>query len=216
MSIDREALEASLRRLDQLAVDELDLSKLMDEVVQAAQRLLPFTGVGLMVDTGHALRHVAASDDAGRMLADVQERTGEGPCISAFVLDRPVTTSDLAADERWPKLRPLIEHAKVRAVLSAPVHVSGGRVGTIDAYQDHSYEWDADDVAAVTGYATVLENLLAVGVGSGRSPRRRCAANPPVGVRRGATGLGKLAGSWVTPIQPVHLRPVSADRRPQR
>jgi hypothetical protein len=165
MSVDRDALEASLRRLDQLAVAEVDASVLMGEVVEAARRLLPVTGAGLMVvDTGHVLRYVAASDEAGRVLEDAQEQTGEGPCVTALMLDRPVASADLAVDPRWPRLHPLIERTTVRAVFSVPVRIGGGPVGTLDAYLDHPHEWGSEDTEALTGYSRVVENVLAISV----------------------------------------------------
>lgn len=165
MGVDRAALEGSLRRLDQLAVADLDTATLMEEVVQAAGRMLPVSGIGLMVvDASHALRYVAASDESGRFLEDAQEQTGEGPCVAAFVLDGPVSTPNLAADDRWPRLGPLVEPSGVRAVLGVPVRLGGGPVGTLDAYLNHPAEWDTEQVTALTGYATVVENLLAASV----------------------------------------------------
>lgn len=169
MGIDREALEASLRRLDEIAVGELDTSGVLTEVVQAAKRLLPVTGVGLMiVDTGHTLRQVAASDAAGRALEDAQEQTGEGPCVTSFVLDRPITLADVEIDERWPALRSLVKETKIRAILAVPVRLGGAPVGTLDVYRDHPHDWADDDIAVLLGYARVVENLLAASAAAHR------------------------------------------------
>jgi len=170
VSVDREALEASLRRLDRLAVGELDLAGLLNQVVDAASQLFSVTGAGLLVvDTAHELHYIASSDQAGRRLEDAQVKTGEGPCVDAFVLDQPVRTADVLADDRWPMLRTLLDRAKVRAVLGVPVRLGGGPVGILDAYVDHPREWDDDDIEALGSYAGVIENLLAISVAAHRS-----------------------------------------------
>jgi len=170
VSVDREALEASLRRLDRLAVGELDMAGLLNQVVDAAGQLFSVTGAGLLVvDTGHELHHIASSDQVGRRLEDAQLKTGEGPCVDAFVLDRPVRTSDVLADDRWPLLRAVLDRAGVRAVLGVPVRLGGGPVGILDAYVDQPRQWDDDDVEALGSYARVIENLLAISVAAHRS-----------------------------------------------
>jgi GAF domain-containing protein len=170
VGVDRKALEASLRRLDRLSVGELDMAALLNQVVDAASRLFPVTGTGLMVvDTEHELRYIASSDQAGKQLEDAEQQTGEGPCVDAFILDRPVGTDDLLADHRWPHLRALLDRAKVRAVLSVPVRLGGGPVGILEAYVDHPRDWDDDDIEVLGSYGRVVENLLAVSVAVHRS-----------------------------------------------
>jgi GAF domain-containing protein len=174
VGVDRKALEASLRRLDRLAVGQLDMASLLNRVVGAAGQLFPVSGAGLMVvDTAHELRYLASSDQVGRWLEDAQLQTGEGPCVDAFILDRPVHTADVLAEQRWPRLRRLLEQAlekaKVRAVLGVPVRLGGGPVGILWAYIDDPCEWDEDDVEALCSYARVIENLLALSVAAHRS-----------------------------------------------
>jgi hypothetical protein len=170
VAVDREALDASLRRLDRLSRDEFDLANSLNRVVESAGRLFPVTGVGLMVvDTGHELRPIASSDPAAQALDDAQLRTGEGPCVDAFVLDRAVSTADLPSDERWPQLRSLLDRADVRGVLGVPVRLGGGPVGSLDVYVDHPRDWGSDDTGALGSYAGVIENLLAISVAAKRS-----------------------------------------------
>lgn len=170
MGVDREALDASLLRLDQLAVADVDTGLLLGEVVEAVRQLLRVTGCGLMVvDAGHVLRHVAASDEAGRELEDAQERVGEGPCLTALVLDAPMASRDVTADDRWPRLRPALAPTAVRAVLTVPVRLGGGPVGTLNVHLDHPHDWEPAVTEALTSHARVLENLLAASVAVHRS-----------------------------------------------
>jgi GAF domain-containing protein len=170
MGVDRDALEASLVRLGQLTVADIDTGMLLGEVVEAARQLLGVTGSGLMVvDAGHVLRLVASSDETGRVLEGAQEQVGEGPCTTALVLDAAVATPDVSVDERWPRLRPLLAESPVRAVLSVPVRLGGGPVGTLNVHLDRRHDWEPAVTEALTSYARVLENLLAASVAVHRS-----------------------------------------------
>jgi GAF domain-containing protein len=172
VTVDRKALEASLRRLDRLPVGDLDTAGLLNQVVSAASQLFSVAGAGLMVvDTGHELRYVASSDTPSQLLEDAQLQTGEGPCVDAFVLDRPVHTVDVLSDDRWPQLRLLLEPTKVRGILGVPVRLGGGPVGTLDTYVDQPRDWDDDDIEALASYGQVIENLLAISVAVHRTDR---------------------------------------------
>jgi GAF domain-containing protein len=170
VGVDREALEASLRWLDLQAVVDVDLASLLNQIVTAATQIFAVDGAGLMIaNTRRELRYVASSDRAAQVLEAAQLQTGEGPCVDAFVLDRSVRSTDVVADDRWPRLGLLLEGSKIRGVLGMPVRVGGGPVGTLDAYVDHPRAWDDDDVDALGAYAQVIENLLAIGVAAHRS-----------------------------------------------
>jgi hypothetical protein len=49
---------------------------------------------------------VAATDETGRALDEIQEREGRGPCVDAFVFDKVVQSRDLAQDERGRRSGP--------------------------------------------------------------------------------------------------------------
>lgn len=165
VGFDSEALEASLRRLDGLTVDQTGLGALTTEVVAAAQHLFEVAGAGLMVaDETQSLRYVTASDETGQILEDGQQRSGDGPCLSAYILDRPVWTADLPRDTRWPRLRPLLDGVRVGGVLSVPVRFGGVSIGTLDVYTDQPKDWQPAEIAGLNAYAAVIEKLLAVGL----------------------------------------------------
>jgi ANTAR domain/GAF domain len=165
MHVDRGALEAALEQLRNQEPPGSVVEPALKRVVSATSGLFGVSGAGLLlVDDAQVLRYVVASDEAGRVLETAHEQTGEGPCIDAFVLDRSVSTDDVEADDRWPRLTPLLLTAGVRGVLGTPVRLGGGPVGTLNVYVDHPYPWDASDRDAIGAFVSVVEGMFSSAV----------------------------------------------------
>jgi GAF domain-containing protein len=158
--IDPGALERSLAGVKR----EMAAGGLMEElqqVLESACRLFGASGAGfMMVDDSAMLRAVAATDQPGRRLEELQVEDGHGPCVDALTFDRVVTTDDLAGDERWPALRPELPDAGVRAVLGVPIHVSGVPVGSLNVYRNRPSSWGDSEVSALRSYAGLIGSLL--------------------------------------------------------
>jgi GAF domain-containing protein len=159
--IDPAALERSLQQLAGQGGDQ-DLHEAMQQVLEAARVMFHATGTGLMfIDENAALRYVAATDEAGKLLEQRQEELGKGPCVDALTFDVIVQSEDLAADDRWPELRPDVTAAGVRAVLGVPVHLAGTAIASLDAYVDEPYRWDDSEIRALEAYANLIGNIVA-------------------------------------------------------
>jgi len=158
--IDDELLERSLQGLRERAA-RVALTDALELCVHNAVRLFGVTGAGIMLlDDSSVLRAAAATDAPGRALEELQADAGEGPCVDALLHDEIVVVEDLAGEERWPRLRPKIPAAGVRAVLGAPVHIAGGAVGSLNIYRDAPHAWNGDEAEALAAYADVVGNLL--------------------------------------------------------
>src|SRR5882724_647006 len=104
-------------------------------LILAATEVFGVSGVGiLLADAGQDLRHIASTDPVARALEEAQERTGEGPCVDAYVEGRTVHTVDLRRDGRWPELARTVASDGVRAVLGVPTRLGGSLIGTLNAY----------------------------------------------------------------------------------
>ncbi|RTL67828.1 MAG: ANTAR domain-containing protein [Pseudonocardiaceae bacterium] len=158
-NIDVDQLTASLRGLE--PADDADLAGALDAVVEACVGLFGVTGAGLMVaDEQDSLRYAAATDGPGRVLEEVQTETGQGPCVDTFVHGRPVGTTDLATEHRWPASREVLVEHDVYSVLGVPVRLGGVTVGSLDVYLDRPHEWDESERSALVRYSGVLETTL--------------------------------------------------------
>lgn len=158
--IDPEALHRSLATLrDQSS--KPGLMGALHHTLLATRQLFGATGAGIMMrDDDSVLSAVAATDEPGRRLEIVQQQAGEGPCVDALTFDRPVPSSDLAVDARWPVLVPELPDAGVRAVLGVPLHVDHVTVGSLNVYRDRAHRWGDTEVTALTAFGTLVEGLL--------------------------------------------------------
>jgi GAF domain-containing protein len=159
--VDEGALRQSLADLELPAGDESDLQGAIERVVRGAAAVFAGSGVGLMLiaDDGHSLRYVASSDDVARRLELAHEKSGEGPCVDAFVRDGCVRTDDLFRESRWPALRAELREQPIRAVLGLPTRL-GTPVGTLNLYCERPRAWDDSEVAALEAYNSLLEARL--------------------------------------------------------
>ena len=166
MSIDAGALADSLRRLATSGQGHHSIVGALEQVLDACVALFTVDGAGILVaDEQDILRYVAASDGPGRELEHTEADAGEGPCTSAYVSGKVVTTSDIAAEaERWPTLSRAMADQPVRAVLGTPVRIGGVPVGTLDVYRAEPHDWDDSEVSALAQYADVVATTLTAAV----------------------------------------------------
>lgn len=168
--IDAAALDASIGALATATTGESPLEAGVAAVIDATRRLFAVTGAGLLlVDEQGALRYVGATDQPARELEAAQEELGEGPGIDCLVAGGLASSADLAADDRWPRLRERALPAGVRAVLGVATRLGGSPVGSLTVYHASAYTWDESDIAAITAYGGVLESLLGGAVAARRS-----------------------------------------------
>jgi GAF domain-containing protein len=164
--IDRRSVTRELRLLLQ-NVDELageGLAAALQRVAEAATVVLRAQGAGVMLADEHeVLRCAAASGPPGRGLATAQERLGAGPAHDSFAAEMPVASRDLTSDGRWPDLRHLVDRAAVRAVLSAPLTLPGGRaIGSLNLHSSRVRDWEVAEIAATSAYAGVVASLVSM------------------------------------------------------
>ena len=161
MSIDKDALAVSLRRLTDRAHPDGNLRAALHEVTEACVDLFGVRGSGIMLaDEQNISRYVAASDGPGRLLEMLESETGQGPCTEAFVLGHAIDVTDLATETRWPELAAAMAPHDVHAVLGVPVRLGGIIVGTLDVYKDHPADWDELERAALSRFSNIVGMIL--------------------------------------------------------
>lgn len=97
------------------------------------------TGAGIMLMSGDTPRgSVCTTDEVSALIEQLQYDLGEGPCVDAYTLDRPVLEPDLAepATPRWLAFRRPALAAGARAVFGFPLQVGGVRLGALNLYRD--------------------------------------------------------------------------------
>jgi GAF domain-containing protein len=161
MTIDQQALTASLRRLAGQEVQDNGVVPALTELIEACVDLFGVTGSGIMLaDEQNITRYVTATSGPGRALETAESETGEGPCTEAFVENHIVANTDLATATKWPALAKAIEPYNIHAVLGVPVRMGAITVGSLDVYYDRPHEWEPAERAALGRYADVIESTV--------------------------------------------------------
>jgi GAF domain-containing protein len=169
VTVGEEQLRAALSELDPASLVREALDASLARVVTSVTSAFGADGAGIMlVDEDQGLRFVSATDPVSAALEAVEQRTGEGPCADALVLDEVVRCSDLSSERRWPAVREALVPLGARAILGVPLHVAGTPIGALDVYRLRIHEWDESEIAAIRSYADVVEELLGLAVLAGQ------------------------------------------------
>jgi GAF domain-containing protein len=128
------------------------------------------TGAAIMLMSGDLpLGSVCTTGEVSSLIEDLQYTFGEGPCVDAYDLDRPVLEPDLAdpATPRWPAFTGAAVAAGVRAVFGFPMAVGSVRLGALNLYTDHPGPLTDDQHAdALVMAGVAAEAVLAMQAGS--------------------------------------------------
>jgi hypothetical protein len=144
--------------------DKPDVVGWLQRLCRVASRNLPAAGVGISVMSSDGEpATVAASDTRSAAVEDVQFTLGEGPCIEAYSIGRPVLVPDLsvAAINRWPGYAPAAQEHGVQAAFSFPLQIGAARLGALDVYRNERGSPSAETIVAALTFADVaLTGLL--------------------------------------------------------
>lgn len=83
---------------------------------------------------------VCSTDGVSALIEELQYTLGEGPCVDAYDLDRPVLEPDLIdpVEPRWSAFSPSAVQAGAKAVFGFPLHVANERLGALNLYRDQA------------------------------------------------------------------------------
>jgi len=140
------------------------------------------TGAGIMLISGDVLRgSVCNTNEVSALLEQLQFELGEGPCVDAYHLQRPVLEPDLAAPitPRWLAFTGPALEAGVRAIFAFPVQVGAVRLGALNLYCDRPGPLTDDQHADALVMAEVAAQ--AVLVMQANAPPGRLAAELEAG-----------------------------------
>ena len=108
------------------------------QLVEDCQVALHMSGVGLaVVGPDGPVAVLAATSGHAQQMEDLQFALGEGPCVDAARLGRPVLIADLSslAAQRWTAFTPEAAAAGVQAAFTFPLHVGAIGIGVLDLYR---------------------------------------------------------------------------------
>ncbi len=125
--------------------------------------LTGMTGAGIMLMAGDLARgSVCTTDDISKVVEELQYALGEGPCVDAHQLGRPVLEPDLAepSTPRWAAFTGPALDAGVRAIFGFPLRVGAVRLGALNLYCDRPGPLTAEQHADALVAADVATHAI--------------------------------------------------------
>jgi transcriptional regulator with GAF, ATPase, and Fis domain len=139
-----DALAQHLSELARVLQHEDDPGRMVDEIVDAAVRLIPGVEEG-SISTVRERRSITALGASGRLpeVADrIQQEAGQGPCFDAAFEHQTVRVPDMAHEERWPEFARRAHDAGVGSMLSFQLFVEGDNLGALNLYSSRARAFD--------------------------------------------------------------------------
>jgi hypothetical protein len=126
--------------------------------------------VVLLAPAAATSRVVASSEPQWQRIGELADALGEGPCVDAARMLRPVLVPDLvAAQHRWPTYAAALARVGVSAVFSFPLQVGAANLGVLDFYAHTPAGLEPADHALALSVAQVATSVLLNGAQA--SPR---------------------------------------------
>ncbi len=132
-----------------------DLQSTLDEIVRlAVDRLDACEFAGILLLERDKITSPASSNDIPQRLDEIQQETGEGPCVDAIRDHEVFRTGDLKAEERWPTFASrAYEETGVCSIVSLRLFVEEDTMGALNLYSTNRDAFDDSDVALGSVFA---------------------------------------------------------------
>lgn len=105
---------------------------------EVAASVVGVSGAGIMLMSGDTPSGAICSTDAvSHRIESLQYELGEGPCVDAFTLARPILAPDLRIAEaaaRWPAFAGMAVQAGACALFGFPLQVGSVKIGAMNLY----------------------------------------------------------------------------------
>jgi GAF domain-containing protein len=143
-------------------VDDFDVVELMTRLADGCVDVLDVGAAGLMLTAPDgALRVMASSSEAMRVLELLELQAQEGPCLDCFRSGEPVVNEDLEMSmDRWPQFAPAALAAGFRTVHALPMRLRGAVIGGLNLFTVDAHDIRPADLEAAQALADVATIAL--------------------------------------------------------
>ncbi|MEJ1115418.1 GAF and ANTAR domain-containing protein [Paenarthrobacter sp. CCNWLY172] len=132
-------LEEGFDHLNRLITSTDDLKGFLQGMAGLASEKLTHTE-GTQIECAVALHRrkrrttIAGSSDIALWLDQIEQRLGEGPCVEALELGKPMIVSDAAADQRWPNYCRTLTDEGYRSAMGIPLELGADADAVLDFF----------------------------------------------------------------------------------
>jgi GAF domain-containing protein len=138
-------------------VDDFDVVELLTRLTDRCIDVLDVAAAGIMlVAPDGALRVMASSSEAMRVLELFEVQAAEGPCLDCYRTAQPVLNVDLAAvNGRWPRFAAEALEAGFHSVNAFPMRLRGTIIGALNLFHIEPGQMAPPDIEAAQALADV-------------------------------------------------------------
>ena len=159
--VDHDLLHRELADLASGLDADSDLYEGLHRLTVTAAAALELDGAGVTLQIpGGDTSYVTATDPVTLKVERCQDEFQEGVCVDAIASSQIVAVSDLADEQRWPQLVPVIREAGFNAVAGIPIRFQGDSIGAVNLYTNARRTWTTADFNACRLIAELAAGYL--------------------------------------------------------
>jgi len=138
-----------------------EINEMAYELSYRVAEALGVAGAGVSIaDSEGRLRFVTATDERMLQIEQAQEQAQEGPCVTAYLTQQPVSISNLQDIRDWAAYATTAEHLELHAVVGFPLSYDSERLGAINIYHDDRRDWSDEDLDIIGVFANMATAFL--------------------------------------------------------
>ena len=140
---------------------DADVDDVLRELTQSAAAAMPgaqYAGITIASRNGK-VRTAAATDRYPELLDQIQQRHGQGPCLTAAWEHHVVRIDDMALENRWPAYcRDAADETPIRSIMSFQLFADHHHMGALNFYaeQPNAFDEDALEMGLILATHTAL------------------------------------------------------------
>lgn len=102
----------------------------------------------------------AVSGPRAQTLDELQNRFGDGPCLTALREQQPLLVQDLEKDGRWPGFAQAAAASGVGSILAVPLLLEGEAQAVLNLYAGRRHGFSPEDVETVRDFVAIASRSL--------------------------------------------------------
>ena len=116
---------------------DIPVQGMVDELVTRICEILPIDSAGVTLrDALRPAQLLASSSDAARQMEEAQIYLHEGPSLTAFTLEVPVSVPDISRESTYPRLARSMRRVGLQAMFAFPLRYGSTCLGSLSLYND--------------------------------------------------------------------------------
>jgi transcriptional regulator with GAF, ATPase, and Fis domain len=155
--------------LQNILVNSNTAVKFLDELSKLAAEAVSETAgdeveCAVTVKVRRRPANAAGSSNRAIELDQMEQKIGDGPCITALRQTAPVSMEDVGSDPRWPELAQRFVVAGVHSSVAIPLNIGAEAAGALNFFASKPYAFTPAIHDKAAAFAAAAENTLNLSV----------------------------------------------------